>query len=176
MNIFLMGFMGCGKSTIGKKIAKLIDYQFIDFDELIVNQEQLSISELFNTYGETYFRALETNILKKETFNNSVIALGGGTPCFNQNLAEIATKGLTIYLKLPPTTLAHRLINAKEKRPLIEANRHDYDELLNQIENLLDERESYYNQADIIFNAENMNPDKYIDLLNKIENYFLNIL
>ncbi len=173
MNIFLIGFMGCGKSTIGKKLAKLIDYDFIDFDQLIENKERLNINDIFNLKGENYFRELETTLLNNLNINNSVISLGGGTPCFNDNMTIINQKGLSIYLQLPVKTLVKRLADSKIKRPLIEDVKHNPSALINRINDMLIEREPYYLKADIIFNSINMNAEKYDDLLNEIENYFM---
>ena len=173
MNIFLIGFMGCGKSTIGKKLAKMIDYTFVDFDKLIKEKENESIEAIFNLKGENYFRNLEHQLLKELNVDNSVIALGGGTPCFNNNMSIINQKGVSIYLRLPVKTLVNRLQNSKTVRPLIETYKNNPELLEEKINDLLSERESFYLKADIIFNAENMNPKKYDDLLNQIENYFL---
>lgn len=173
MNIFLIGFMGCGKSTIGKKLAKLIDYDFIDFDQLIENKEKLNINDIFNLKGEGYFRELETTLLNNLNSKNTIISLGGGTPCFNNNMSIINQKGLSIYLKLPAKTLAKRLADSKTKRPLIEDVKHNPSALINRIDDMLIEREPFYLKADIIFNSINMNVEKYDALLTEIENYFM---
>jgi len=173
MNIFLMGFMGCGKSTIGKKLAKLIDYDFIDFDRLIEEKVQLSINDIFKQKGERYFRELETDVLNQLNINNTVISLGGGTPCYNENIALINQKGLSIYLKMSKKVLAQRLVESKTKRPLIDDIKNNPVLLNDKINDLLLEREPDYLKADIIFNALNMNAKKYDLLLKQIENYFM---
>lgn len=165
--------MGAGKTTVGKKLAKLIDYAFVDLDQYIENKEQQTIPNLFRTKGEDVFRRIETHTLKNLNIDNSVIALGGGTPCFNNNIELINQKGLSIYLQLPPKTLVNRLIHSKTKRPLIDAYKTQPDLLLDKIENLLSEREPFYLKADIIFNANNMNSVKIEQLLQQIETYFL---
>ncbi len=176
MNVFLIGFMGSGKSTIGKKLAKRLDYQFLDLDRYIEDKTQQTIPSIFETQGETAFRTLETKVLKALNVSNTVVALGGGTPCFNQNMNIINELGVSVYLKLPVSVLVNRLMNAKTKRPLIEAYKHDKNELNQQVESLLLEREVHYQSANIVFEADNMNPDKYSQLEDEIEGYFFNLL
>jgi shikimate kinase len=173
MNIFLIGFMGSGKSTLGDKLANIIDYNFVDFDQLIENQLDLSIDEIFSIKGESYFRDVESELLNNLNVNNTVIALGGGTPCYNNNLPVINQKGLSIYLQIPTKTLVNRLIDSKTIRPLIEICKNDPILLQEKIDDLLIEREPFYLSADIVFNAENMTDKKYDDLLEQIERYFL---
>lgn len=145
--IFLCGFMGCGKTTHGKKLAKILNYTFVDVDEAIVNQQDQSITEIFAEKGETGFRDLETDTIKDLIANNTnlVIALGGGAPCFNNNLELLKQNGMLIYIHLTPKALFSRLIDAKDERPLLK-NKSD-EELLTYIEELLNKRESYYQQA-----------------------------
>lgn len=148
--------MGSGKTTHGKKLAKLLGYNFIDLDELISHNENLSVSELFELKGEKEFRHIETQTLKSIIHNSGpfVISLGGGTPCFNQNLDLLKKEGVLIYIQMPPKALFNRLITAKEKRPLLK-NKTD-QELLPFIENLLKQREEYYLQAAIIVDGINL--------------------
>lgn len=150
MVVYLMGYMGCGKSTIGKKIAKILGLSFIDLDEYIENKYRISISDIFSTKGEAYFRTIESETLKEVSIiNNAVISLGGGTPCFNDNIAFIKKSGVSVYIKLPVRVLFDRLKQAKQSRPLI-VNKTD-NELLDFISLSLKNREGYYEQADIIF-------------------------
>ena len=169
MNIFLIGFMGCGKSTLGKKLAKKMDYAFIDIDKEIVTSEGKSIEDIFKEQGETYFRTLETNWLHQFTGTNTIVSVGGGTPCFNNNLTQMHKKGASIYLKVEVKMLTERLINAKNKRPLIEKFKHGKILLESEIKRLLSDREVYYNQASISLEASNMSNTK-IDLLVKTIN------
>src|SRR5688500_7831796 len=110
MKIFLLGYMGCGKSSAGKKLANKLGFEFIDLDEMIEKQYQKSVSEIFETEGENKFREYEHNCLKglldKE---NIVISLGGGTPCYYNNMELINTHGTSIYLKMSTEVLASRL-------------------------------------------------------------------
>ncbi|MFK8045533.1 MAG: shikimate kinase [Crocinitomicaceae bacterium] len=160
MNVFLMGFMGSGKTSIGRPLASQLGMNFIDLDSVLETNEQLKVSEIFNDKGEDYFRNLEHSWLS--TFNgiNSLISVGGGTPCFNNNLKQMEEKGVTIYLKLPVQMLANRLINAKAIRPIIEPYRHDKEALINFISVLLVEREKYYKKADLVFETSNLTANK----------------
>jgi len=170
MNIVLIGFMGCGKSTIGKKIARHLNYEFIDIDKEIEKIENKSISDIFNEKGESYFRILENKFLVNNTFKNTVLSVGGGTPCFNDNMEILNKIGQTVYINMNVRGLANRLINAKQKRPLIEDYKSSNKELEVRINNLLNERVRFYRQAKIIFNGINFNPKRVEDLI-KLINY-----
>lgn len=161
MNIFLMGFMGSGKSTSGKVLAKKLNMAFVDLDELIENAEQTSIDSIFEAQGEEKFRELELNYLKKSfSFQNTVTALGGGTPCYHDNIKSIKKNGISVYLKMPAAAIVNRLSNAKTSRPLIKNK--TQDELAAYIKKTLGEREKYYEQANYTINALNLNIDELI--------------
>tara|TARA_B100000963_G_scaffold123243_1_gene107496 strand:+ start:2152 stop:2646 length:495 start_codon:yes stop_codon:yes gene_type:complete len=145
MIIFLIGFMGCGKSTLGKKLALNIEYDFIDLDIYIQDQESKSINEIFKN-GEDYFRKIERVYLQSamET-KNTVIAVGGGTPCYFNNMQLMKENGLTIYIDMHPTELISRLRLSKKNRPLIASLKDN--ELSNFVFENLNERKGYYNKA-----------------------------
>jgi len=146
-NIFLIGFMGCGKSTIGKQLAKLMQYDFVDLDIEIELQNQITITELF-LKGETYFRIAEQACLHQVAQKQKqVVAVGGGAPCFYNNLELMNDSGLTIYLSMPPAALHSRLKNAKDKRPLL-TNVPD-NKLQSFITSLLQQREPFYLKANL---------------------------
>ena len=148
--LFICGFMGCGKTTQGKKLAKEMGYYFIDLDDYISDQHDKTITDLFQEVGEEEFRKIETKALQ-ECINDNVkafIATGGGTPCFNDNLKLMKDNGKLIYLKMSSEALYQRLFNAKQDRPLIKDKANE--EMLLYIENLLKVREEFYNQADVI--------------------------
>lgn len=154
--LYICGFMGCGKTTEGKKIAREIGFDFIDLDDYIVNKYNQSIVELFKNLGEEEFRNIETIALKECSQNHSeiLIATGGGTPCFNNNLEFMKSNGALIYLKLNEQDLLIRLSKAKTNRPLIKDKTNE--EMLLYIEHLLKVREVFYNQADIIVDANHI--------------------
>ncbi len=154
--LFLSGFMGAGKSTQGKQLAKELGYHFIDLDSYIETKYNKSIVDVFQELGEEEFRKLETMTLTDCIENNikTVIALGGGTPCFNNNIELLTKNGLLIYLKMEPKALYIRLEKAKFTRPLLDGKQKQ--ELENYIANLLMQREPFYNQAQLIVDGSNV--------------------
>lgn len=153
MNIFLVGFMGCGKSSLGKRLALRLNYRFLDLDEEIERQAGLSISEIFKRDGEHYFRQLEANILRQvEKSVPTVVATGGGTPCHFDNMDYINSNGVSVFLRMSPKSLAWRLENTHKNRPLI-ANMQG-EGLLQFVETKLAEREQFYMQAHCIVKGE----------------------
>ena len=150
--IYLIGFMGVGKSTIGKQIATRLNIPFLDTDQKIEEQEKNSISNIFRNHGEMYFRRLETKLLI-QVHNRQVIACGGGMPMFNNNMQYITKTGISIYLEASPEHLFSRLKNEKKRRPLIAGL--DNDQLKQFIDNQLKNREKIYNKATYKININN---------------------
>ncbi len=147
--IFLVGFMGSGKSTAGKKLAARLGWSFIDLDERIESSTGMKINEIFHKRGEKSFRETETDQLHRlEKIKNAVISTGGGTPCFNGNMDFMLTTGLTVYLCLTPVQLKSRLETSGSERPLIRDL--GKEDLLNYIIKTLEEREKWYLKADIV--------------------------
>jgi len=150
--IYILGFMGCGKTTHGKRLAKNLNYRFIDLDQWIENRTELTVAEIFAQQGEEAFREMETEAIKalgKE--EDVVISTGGGAPCHNNNMELLKASGQTIYLKLSPKALAHRLTNAKTQRPLLAGKRQE--ELVPLIDMMLSERLPFYESAEIIIDG-----------------------
>src|SRR5437660_384427 len=101
MKIFLMGYMGSGKSAVGKCLAKKLNFYFIDFDDYVEKEAGKSVSEIFSNGGEKKFRELENKYLKKLLhINNAVVSLGGGTPCFYNNMELIKKNGISVYFEM----------------------------------------------------------------------------
>ncbi|WP_025006744.1 shikimate kinase [Marinilabilia salmonicolor] len=118
--IYLTGFMGSGKSTFGRLLARELGFKFIDLDKYIEEEERTSISEIFARYGEEKFREIERLAVHESTKSGkAVIATGGGVPCHFDNIEIMNKHGLTIYLKVSPEALTDRLMPAREHRPLI---------------------------------------------------------
>lgn len=118
--IYLIGFMGSGKSYTGRRLAWRLEYAFYDLDTLIEQREQASISELFDWGGETHFRQAERSALEATRYlERSVIACGGGTPCFSDNMEWINQHGLSVFLNTDPALILHRLRTGRAHRPLI---------------------------------------------------------
>ena len=171
MLIFLVGFMGSGKTTLGRPLATRLNYDFIDLDRAIETGEGRTISEIFATDGEAHFRALERKYLEEviAQHKKAVISTGGGTPCFNENMPFMNAHGVTVYLKIAPRMLANRLLAAKVRRPLVEGK--SPEELLRYIEETLTERETYYGQANVVVG----NPSRDVSqLLMILEPYLSN--
>ncbi len=156
MRVFLIGFMGCGKSTIGKKLAETLNYKFIDLDSFIQQKTEENITEIFQKQGENYFRDLEKESLNEICkMENIVIATGGGTPCFFDNMQKILDSGKSIYLKMKVQDLKDRLQKEKNKRPLIKNLTEK--ELVNFISKKLLERECFYKKANHVLKSKNIN-------------------
>ena len=151
MKIILIGYMGSGKSSVGRQLAASLNYKFIDLDQAIAQETGSSISDLFATKGEVYFRKMERKLLAKilTDSSNLVLASGGGTPCYGdmiQFLKSVAST--TVYLKTSNEELTRRLFNERQQRPLIA---HLNTELLlnDFIKKHLFERSYFYNQSDL---------------------------
>jgi shikimate kinase len=146
--IFLIGFMGSGKSTRGRKLASHLGWSFIDLDEKIENLAGMRIPDIFSTKGEAYFRRIESEALHETaTESRTVIATGGGAPCSGDNMDFMLANGLTVYLKMTPSILLARLAKSPEKRPLLKDV--DKRELHGFITKKLEEREKWYSMAEI---------------------------
>ncbi|TDE17434.1 shikimate kinase [Dyadobacter psychrotolerans] len=146
-NIILVGMMSSGKSTLGKKLARYLGYRFVDLDKLIEHDQGMDIPSLFSQKGETYFREIESRILKQTIPNNRlVLASGGGTPCFYDNMDFIKNSGVSVFLDVPASELARRIENhGKDDRPILSGATSIEAELTKKIE----ERRPYYAQADV---------------------------
>ena len=145
--------MGSGKSYVGQRLAQNINADFIDLDDLIVENNGQSIPEIFQQHGENYFRVSESACLKSlKNAKNTVIALGGGTPCFFDNMEWINENGVSIYLKTNPNVLVERLKNETNQRPLIQQL--EEAELLSFIQNKVAERSVFYEKAHLEYAVE----------------------
>ncbi len=161
--------MGSGKTTVGKQLAKKFDFTFVDIDNYIELKYKTSINDFFSKFGENKFREIEKEELENiSTKKNIVVATGGGTPCFFNNIDIINKTGTSIYIKLSPEMLLSRLKNAKENRPLI--NKKSDIELLEFIKSTLQKREKYYKKAKIIIESKNL---KINELIKKIDSLSL---
>jgi len=170
MNVFLIGFMGSGKTSNGKMLARHLGLNFVDLDTVIEMEQQSKIAEIFRVKGEDYFRDLEHIWLQNFSDSNALISVGGGTPCFNNNINLMHEKGVLVYLKLSVEMLADRLLNSNADRPIIAPYKHDKEALLKFMSDLLLQRERFYNKADLIFEASNLTATKknlLIEMINK---------
>jgi shikimate kinase len=185
MIVFLLGFMGAGKSHLGRQLAIETGSEYIDLDNLVEQQTGMTINQVFEQYGEGYFRELETNMLhkistelnskeinadssKKEKFY--FIGCGGGTPCFNNNMEWMNRHGLTIWLNPSVNVLFSRLRNEKDQRPLLKQL--EDDQLMIFIENKLAERKKIYELSTIELNDNNVSLSKILKLVSDAQNFF----
>jgi shikimate kinase len=170
-HIFLIGFMGSGKSTVGKLLAERLNLPFIDSDKEIEKMEERSINDIFSTDGEAAFRRMEMNFLYQlKSTKPAVVAVGGGLPMVDGALGLMHELGLVIYLNTSLLTLLKRLKDEKQLRPLLrelsDAEFHPF------VEDLLSQRVHYYKQAKLIMPNERNSPielvEKLIKELNKL--------
>jgi len=151
--------MGSGKSSAGKGIAALLRWKFADLDKLVEEKEGMTVSGLFASKGEEYFRKAEAESLRKVSVRTrTVIACGGGTPCSEENMAVMNSTGLTVYLRLPAEALVARLRRTGAQRPLLKDA--GPAEIHSRVQNLLALRSSWYERADLILDAETMTEEE----------------
>ncbi len=155
--------MGTGKTYSGVQLSKKLNIPFFDLDEEIVNHEGKSINEIFAKDGEEYFRLLEKDVLRiiTEYNENFIMACGGGTPCYYNNIDYMNKEGITVWLNASVETLHRRLMHEKDKRPLIKE--FSEDQLRSYIAKKFSDRKIYYEQAGIIIDDEPAPLDKIIE-------------
>ena len=163
MRIYLIGFMGCGKTHWGKQLSEKLQMPFFDLDSLIEEREDKSITEIFAEMGEEYFRMLEKDVLYMITENHPtfVMACGGGAPCFFNNIDYMKRRGTTVWINCSTDCLYTRLIKEKDKRPLIK-NLPD-EELKSFIIKKYSDRKIFYQQADVILAEDDVNLEALIE-------------
>ena len=144
--IILIGYMGAGKTTIGKARSKELGATFYDLDWYIESRMRKTVAQIFAEKGEEGFRKMEYNMLHEVAeFENVIISCGGGTPCFFDNMDYLNQQGQTVYLKADPEVLYNHLLMGKVERPLIKGK--SPEELITFIRQQLDKREPYYSKA-----------------------------
>jgi len=163
MKIVLIGYMASGKSVIGKKLSEKFDIEFIDLDAFIEKREQKTITTIFNEKGEIYFRLQETKYLTEllTSDKNFILSLGGGTPCYGNNMDIILKKTTSFYLKTSIKTLHSRLISEKNSRPLVAAI--SDDDLEEFIAKHLFERSFFYQKSNHAIITDNLSIQETVD-------------
>ena len=163
MKIFLIGFMGTGKTYWGQLLSQKLQIPFFDLDEQIVASEEKDINEIFASDGEEYFRLLEKDTLHiiTESYDSFVMATGGGTPCYFNNVEYMNQSGTTVWISTPIEVLFERLVKEKQNRPLLR----DLNE--NQVKGFIikkfSDRKIYYEQATVIIDEDNKVLDKIVE-------------
>lgn len=170
-NLYLVGFPASGKTTAGKLLKKSNDCLWLDLDREIERKAKLSISQIFQRYGEKFFRKLEAETLRHSTSHNAVISTGGGTPLFYNNMEFMLATGVVIYLKLPVEDLTARLVKSKTKRPLFENL--TQVQMQDKIQEMYSLRDPVYSKAHIHFSAKNLKSGNIKSLKSLIDNYLI---
>lgn len=163
MRIFLIGFMGSGKSHWGTQLAEQLQTTFFDLDEQLVKSEGMSVAEIFAGKGEEYFRNREKEMLEQliDEHASMVLSVGGGTPCFFNNIELMKRKGCVVWLNTHVDVLLERLVREKSKRPLLKDIADD--DLKAYIIRKMNERRMYYEQAQVkIDNESDITPANFI--------------
>jgi shikimate kinase len=164
MTLFLIGFMGAGKTTLGKKLAAKLDCQFVDVDLVLEKNEGKYIRDIIADHGEPYFRVRECETLKQLNVTDKVISTGGGTPCYYDNMQWMNDHGITIFIDANEGVIFSRLATTnRENRPLLKGL--NDDELKQFIHNKLEERMPFYAQANIRFDPVNQTISDLIEIL-----------
>lgn len=159
MIIFLTGFMGCGKTSLGRKVALRTGLRFVDMDREIERRSGMKVSEIFARYGENGFRRMERELLERLVAEPGpmIVSTGGGVPCHGDNMELMNRSGRTVYLKMCPSQLAARLESGRDKRPKIRGM--NDRELLAFISETLPMREEYYNLSHLIIDCDGVSDD-----------------
>lgn len=170
--VFFVGLMGSGKSYWGKLLAKKNNWNYIDLDNAIEQQEKMTIGEIFKKNGEAYFRNIETTILQQLLKNttdiipkNTIIATGGGTACHNNNIDWMNRNGVTIWLNENIEKIEYRVYHNKQKRPLL--NTILDKDLLDYLDLLLQSRKIFYAQSQYCINSDGINENNIQSIIDK---------
>lgn len=166
MVIYLIGFMGCGKTTLAGKLAEALGFEAIDLDRFIEERNFKSVPALFEVFGEKHFRHLERKALEEVAqFSNVVVSTGGGAPCFFDNMEFMNNSGITVYLETPVEILAQRLLRSKTDRPLIRGKQPGEIEIT--IREMLEQRSPYYQKARLVVQNREQPLNDVLDALRK---------
>ena len=164
MKLFLIGYMGCGKSSLGRKLAKRADYEFVDMDSVIEQREGAAVSDIFHYAGEEYFRQKERALIEEigAMTGNYVVSTGGGVPTWTDNMERMNTLGQTVYLRRTAEQIASRLSpHGRQKRPKLRGL--NDEELVEFMTKNMAEREPFYSKAQYSFEADKLEDKKQIE-------------
>lgn len=162
--IYIVGYMGAGKTTAAKRIANRLGWEVADTDAMFEEKYRISIHDFFQKYDEQLFRRLESEVLKStENLENTVISTGGGLACFFDNMEWMNQHGLTLFMRISPEAAAERILNSKRKRPLTENK--TKEELTEYIRQHYASRLPFYEQAQITVKSEDFDLDGFMELI-----------
>ena len=160
--LYIIGYMGCGKTTFGRALSQATGLRFIDLDHLIEDRHNATVREIFDTKGEEEFRSIERDMLRETAeLEDVIVSCGGGTPCFFDNIAFMNANGTTLWLEATHACLFSRLVRKREKRPLL-AGRSD-EEIRTIISSQLEKRSPFYSQAAIRWQGDSLEDRRQID-------------
>ncbi|MEL7585490.1 MAG: shikimate kinase [Prolixibacteraceae bacterium] len=163
MRIYLIGYMGSGKSTLGKELAFRLSLPFVDMDQAIEKKYGNTVQEIFKGEGEAAFRTKEQACLHEiAAGQDAVVATGGGAPCFFDNMDLMNATGCCIFLDVAPEELARRLMNARDIRPLVQ-EASSKEELVEKITKMMKDRRPYYEKARFIVSGNRITAEEVID-------------
>jgi shikimate kinase len=166
MRIYLLGYMGCGKSTFGPKLSMALQIPFHDLDDVFEERYKISINNFFIKYGEEYFRKIESALLRELSIQDDyILATGGGTPCFNENMEFMRSHGITVYMQLSPDELSQRLKASPKKRPVL--RNFKQDNFMNHLNEHLKERGKFYRQSQLIVDGKNPDPEEIAETIRR---------
>lgn len=166
MKLFLVGYMGCGKSTLGRKIAKATGYAFVDMDSTIESREGASVADIFHYEGEEYFRKAERQLLEElaQKEEDMIVSTGGGTPVWRDNVEFMNVAGHTVYLRRTAEQIASRLSpHGRQKRPKLRGL--NDEELVAFMKTNMAEREPYYAKASVVIDCEKYSDAEIIEMI-----------
>lgn len=164
MRIYLIGYMGCGKSTMGRKLACELGFNLIDLDHFIENKYFKTVPQIFAEEGEEGFRKKEQAALHEVSlFDQVIVATGGGAPCFFDNMKHMNRTGVCIFLDVETEELADRLMQSKTERPIIKGK--SRNELTAFIDGMMQKRRPFYEQAQYILKGKTLTTQQVIDII-----------
>ena len=164
MRIYLIGYMGCGKSSLGRRLSAFMSIQFVDMDHYIEERNCKTVPQIFEEEGEEAFRMKERKALEElSEFENIIIATGGGAPCFFDNMDLMNRTGKTIFMNIDPKILAERLLKSKTERPLIKGK--SKEELVTFIDETLKKRYEFYRKAQVQITEPDIDLEKIFELI-----------
>ena len=159
--IYIVGYMGAGKTTAARRLAQRMGCEVVDTDALFEEKYKISVNDFFNKYDEPLYRKLESEVLKAtESLDHVVVSTGGGTACFFDNMDWMNQHGLTVFLRISPQAAVDRVIHSRHKRPLVEGK--SEEELTEFVNQHYASRLPFYEQARIIVKSEDLDLDALI--------------
>ena len=165
--IYLVGYMGAGKTTTARRLAQRLGWDVADTDDLFEEKYKISVCDFFNKYDEDLYRKLESEVLKStEIMENVVISTGGGTACYFDNMDWMNQHGTTVFLRISQKAVVDRLLHAKRKRPLAEGKTEA--ELVAFVEHHYTSRLPYYEQARLTVKAEDLDLDNLVQQIEEL--------